>query len=80
MNRARIESAAPLAVPIALKLYLCAPLFRIEYLARVVPRGHLVTAAPLNGLDTQQLERFVQALDEEALPQARFQWRGRDRP
>lgn len=44
-------------------------------LAHVIPSAALITRAPKNGLDTEQLERFVTALEDPAAPDAAFQWK-----
>ena len=49
---------------------------RTEGLARVVPVKALITHPPTNGIDVAELRPFVAALDDNSLPQARFEWRG----
>jgi hypothetical protein len=48
---------------------------RSASLAHVVPVKALVTRAPVNGLDTGEMERYVEALEDPALPGASFEWR-----
>jgi hypothetical protein len=44
-------------------------------LAHVMAAEQLVSARPYNGLDTGQLQRYVAALDDGALPEATFRWK-----
>jgi hypothetical protein len=48
-------------------------------LAHVVPRDALVNRAPADAADIAQLDRYNAALDDPALPDATFEWRGRNR-
>ena len=50
---------------------------RSSSLAHVVPEDAVVRHAPVNGLDTGELERYVKALDDPALPDAPLMWRSR---
>ena len=43
-------------------------------LARVVPRMELVARTPINGTDVDPLRGYVAALEDPAMPGARFQW------
>jgi hypothetical protein len=43
-------------------------------LARVVPRIELVARTPYNGADVDPLRGYVAALEDPAMPEARFQW------
>jgi hypothetical protein len=43
-------------------------------LARVVPRGSLVSRTPINGADVDPLRPYVAALEDAAMPEARFEW------
>jgi hypothetical protein len=43
-------------------------------LARVVPRIELVARTPINGADVDPLRGYVAALEDPAMPEARFQW------
>ncbi len=43
-------------------------------LARVVPRGALVSKAPENGIDVDPLRAYVAALDDASMPLASFEW------
>lgn len=43
-------------------------------LARVVPRGSLVTRTPVHGGDVDPLRAYVAALDDPSMPEARFLW------
>lgn len=43
-------------------------------LARVVPRLDLVARTPVNGADVDPLRGYVEALDDPAMPEARFEW------
>jgi hypothetical protein len=47
---------------------------RTNSLAHVMSEGQLVSRTPYNGLDTEQLERFVAALDDPTLPAAQLHW------
>ena len=47
---------------------------RSRSLAHVVPADALVRHAPVNGLDTAEMERYVRALDDPELPEAPFTW------
>jgi len=43
-------------------------------LARVVPKIDLVSRTPINGADVDPLRGYVAALEDPAMPDARFQW------
>jgi hypothetical protein len=43
-------------------------------LARVIPRGALVSRTPIHGLDLDPLRPYVTALDDPGMPQAEFRW------
>jgi hypothetical protein len=43
-------------------------------LARVVPRGSLVSRTPINGADVDPLRPYVAALEDASMPEARFEW------
>ncbi|MDP8981400.1 MAG: hypothetical protein M3O35_12515 [Acidobacteriota bacterium] len=42
--------------------------------AHVIPRGSLVSRAPINGLDVDAFAAFVAALEDPALPSANLRW------
>ena len=42
--------------------------------ARVVPKIDLVSRTPINGTDVDPLRGYVAALEDPAMPEARFQW------
>jgi hypothetical protein len=44
-------------------------------LAHVMAAGQLVSKPPYNGLDIAQLQRYVGAIDDSALPEATFRWK-----
>jgi hypothetical protein len=48
---------------------------RNNSLAHVMRAAHLVAHAPYNGMDTEQLRTYVDAIDDPALPEATFVWR-----
>jgi hypothetical protein len=48
---------------------------RSKSLAHVVPDAAVVRRAPIHGLDTADVERFVAALEEPTLPIADFDWK-----
>jgi hypothetical protein len=48
-------------------------------LARVVPRGSLVTRTPVHAGDVDPLRAYVAALEDPAMPEARFEWIGAHR-
>lgn len=48
---------------------------RSSSLAHVMRAAHLVALPPYNGIDIEQLRSFVDAIDDPALPEARFVWR-----
>lgn len=52
---------------------------RAESLAHVVSESALVRRAPSGPGDTEELEKYVAALDDESLPKAEFQWQGENR-
>ena len=52
---------------------------RSNSLAHVVPAEAVVRRPPVNGLDIDEVARFVQALDDPALPLAGFGWRTQSR-
>jgi hypothetical protein len=47
---------------------------RSKSLAHVVPATSLVQHFPINGLDIDEMKRYVAALEDPALPDAPFQW------
>ncbi len=48
---------------------------RNNSLAHVMRPAHLVTRMPVNGIDTEQLRTYVDAIDDPAFPEAQFVWR-----
>ncbi|MDQ6675705.1 MAG: hypothetical protein M3Z09_00245 [Acidobacteriota bacterium] len=48
---------------------------RSPSLAHIMTPAQLVVHPPVNGLDLTELRRYVEALDDPALPEARFLWR-----
>jgi hypothetical protein len=50
---------------------------RSKSLAHVVPASSLVQHFPVNGLDIDEMKRYVAALEDPALPDAPFQWLNR---
>lgn len=48
---------------------------RSASLAHVMGRDKLVVHRPVNGIDLVELRRYVEALDDPALPEAQFVWR-----
>jgi hypothetical protein len=46
-------------------------------LAHVIPAASAVRDTPSSGLDTAEIERYVQALNDPSLPEAAFLWRNR---
>ena len=48
-------------------------------LAHVVPEGALVRHAPKAPDDISEVEKYVAALDDPAMPGTQFQWEGRNR-
>ena len=50
---------------------------RSASLAHVMAQSQLVTHRPVNGIDLLELRRYVEALDDPALPEAQFVWRTR---
>jgi hypothetical protein len=48
---------------------------RSKSLAHVVPDSAVIGRAPIHGLDTADVERFVAALEDPTLPLADFRWR-----
>lgn len=50
---------------------------RSDSLAHVIPEGTQVQRAPVTGLDVTEIERYVRALDDPALPEASFEWENR---
>ncbi len=48
---------------------------RNNSLAHVMRRPHLVSRRPSNGVDVEQVKTYVDAIDDPALPEARFLWR-----
>jgi hypothetical protein len=48
---------------------------RSASLAHVMGREKLVVHRPINGIDLVELRRYVEALDDPALPEAQFVWR-----
>jgi hypothetical protein len=47
---------------------------RSHSLAHVVPATSLVRHAPVNGLDIEEMSRYVAALEDPVLPEADFRW------
>ena len=52
---------------------------RSQSLAHVIPAGAVVARPPLNGLDVEQVARFVAAMENPALPLADFSWQTNSR-
>jgi hypothetical protein len=52
---------------------------RTESLAHVVPVSALVRRAPSGPGDTEEVEKYVTALEDASLPRAEFQWQGANR-
>ena len=50
---------------------------RSNSLAHVVPANSLVQHLPVNGLDIDEMSRYVAALEDPALPEAPFRWLNR---
>ncbi len=50
---------------------------RTTSLAHVVPADAIVSQAPVNGLDTAEIERYVKTLDDPSLPEAPLVWKDR---
>ena len=50
---------------------------RSNSLAHVLPPEAIVRDAPVNGLDVSEIERYVNALDDPTLPEAKLFWRDR---
>lgn len=48
---------------------------RSDSLAHVVPYDTLVNKQPINGLDTSELQEYVNALDDPTLPPAPLEWK-----
>jgi hypothetical protein len=48
-------------------------------LAHIVPESAIVRHAPKAPEDAAGIERFVAAMDDQAMPQATFEWEGRNR-
>jgi hypothetical protein len=46
-------------------------------LAHVVPVGSVVHDEPINGLDTAEIEQYLEAIDDPALPEASLVWKDR---
>ena len=46
-------------------------------LAHVIPAASVIRDAPINGLDTAEIERYDNALDDPTLPEAAFVWQDR---
>jgi hypothetical protein len=52
---------------------------RSDSLAHTVPESALVRRAPSSPRDTEKVEQYVAALEDESLPQAEFRWEGENR-
>jgi hypothetical protein len=52
---------------------------RTESLAHIVPESALVRRAPASPRDTEKLEEYLAALEDESLPKAEFRWDGKNR-
>ncbi len=52
---------------------------RTESLAHIVPASALVPYAPSSPRDTEKVERYVAALEDESFPKTEFQWEGENR-
>jgi hypothetical protein len=52
---------------------------RVRSLGRVVPEGALVKRPPVNGLDVDEIARYVAALDDPSLPTDVMKWPSPDR-
>jgi hypothetical protein len=52
---------------------------RSASLAHVIPNGALVRRAPVLGRDIEAIERYDAALNDRSLPEATFEWVGRNR-
>jgi hypothetical protein len=52
---------------------------RTESLAHIVPESALVRRAPSSPRDTEKVEQYVAALEDESLPAAEFRWEGSNR-
>ena len=50
---------------------------RSNSLAHVISEDSFVHRAPINGLDTAEIERYVKAMDDPSLSEAAFVWRDR---
>lgn len=48
---------------------------RSDSLAHVVPAEAVVHDQPIDGLDVQEIQRYVKAMDDASLPEAGFTWR-----
>ena len=48
---------------------------RTPSLAHVMARSQLVVNPPINGIDVGELRRYVEAIDDPALPEAQFVWK-----
>lgn len=48
---------------------------RSASLAHVMTKAQLCTHAPVNGIDVAEMRRYVEAIDDPALPEAQFVWR-----
>ncbi len=48
---------------------------RTPSLAHVMTRAQLVAHPPVNGIDVAELRRYVEAIDDPALPEAQFVWK-----
>ncbi|HEY6343738.1 MAG TPA: hypothetical protein VIY49_19770 [Bryobacteraceae bacterium] len=52
---------------------------RTRSLAHVVPESAIVLRRPVNGLDVEEIERYVGALDDPSLPDSEMEWASPDR-
>jgi hypothetical protein len=52
---------------------------RTRSLAHVVPESAIVRRRPINGLDVEEIERYVAALDDPSLPASDMEWLAPDR-
>jgi uncharacterized membrane protein len=50
---------------------------RLRSLAHVIPAGAVIARAPENGLAVEPMEKYVAAIEDPALPEARFEWTSR---
>jgi hypothetical protein len=52
---------------------------RTRSLGHVVPESAIVGRRPINGLDVEEIERYVAALDDPSLPDSEMEWSSADR-